>query len=67
MLGKGYSVKSAQMEMNMIAEGYYATDTISKMNGTLQVQMPILDFVHSIIYGGKKPSEVFDQLTNKLN
>ena len=67
MLGKGYSVKSAQLEMNMVAEGYYATDTIFRMNSSLQVEMPILVFVHNVIYGGKKPVEVFDQLTSKLN
>lgn len=67
MLGKGYSVKSAQLEMNMVAEGYYATQTIFKMNEEIGVNMPIIDFVHRVIYEGKKPREVFDQLTAELN
>ncbi|MDD7725843.1 MAG: NAD(P)-binding domain-containing protein, partial [Bacteroidales bacterium] len=43
MLGKGYSVKSAQMEMLMVAEGYYATKSIKAINERYQVPMPITD------------------------
>jgi glycerol-3-phosphate dehydrogenase (NAD(P)+) len=50
MIGKGYSVKSAQLEMSMIAEGYYATECIHKTNENLGVEMPIADFAYKILY-----------------
>ncbi len=67
MLGKGYSVKSAQLEMNMIAEGYYAVKTIWEMNQELKISMPIVDFVYQIVYGGKRAKDVVDDLLISLN
>jgi len=67
MLGKGYSVRSAQLEMNMIAEGYYAAETIYQMNKTYQVEMPIVDFVHRVIYEGKKARNIVGDLTASLD
>lgn len=67
MLGKGYSSKSAQLEMNMIAEGYYAVKTVHDMNQKLQVSMPIADFVYSVVYGGKRAKIVVDDLLDQLN
>ena len=67
MLGKGYSVKSAQLEMNMIAEGYYAVKTVHDMNQNLQVSMPIADFVYVVVYGGKRAKLVVDDLLDQLN
>jgi glycerol-3-phosphate dehydrogenase (NAD(P)+) len=67
MLGKGYSVKSAQLEMNMVAEGYYAVKTVYEMNQELKVDMPIADFVYSVVYGGKRAKSVVDDLLDKLN
>ena len=55
MLGKGYSVKSAQMEMLMIAEGYYAVKSIHEINEKYQVSMPITDCVYNIIYEKVSP------------
>ncbi len=55
MLGKGYSVKSAQMEMLMIAEGYYAVKSIKEINDQYLVNMPITDAVYNIIYEKVSP------------
>lgn len=55
MLGRGYSVKSAQMEMNMIAEGYYAVKSINEINKKYKVDMPITSTVYHIIYDRNSP------------
>jgi glycerol-3-phosphate dehydrogenase (NAD(P)+) len=67
MLGKGYSTKSALMEMQMIAEGYYAADSIHQLNEELGVSMPILDFVYGVIYENKNVKEEAIKLTTLLN
>ena len=50
MLGKGYSVKSAQLEMEMVAEGYYATKSVHEINRKMEVDMPIAEAIYNIIY-----------------
>ncbi|QIE60038.1 glycerol-3-phosphate dehydrogenase [Rasiella rasia] len=70
MIGKGYTVKSAQMEMNMIAEGYYATKSAYELNlakNKKKAKTPIIDAVYSILYEGKDPKKVFKKLTEKLD
>ncbi len=68
MIGKGYTVKSAQMEMNMVAEGYYATRSAFeiKKSFTKKVKTPIIDAVYRILYENKNPRKEFAQLSEKL-
>ncbi len=66
MLGKGYTVKSAQMEMNMVAEGYYATKTMKEVNEEVKADTPILDAVHDIIYNHLPARRVMMDLTKKI-
>lgn len=66
MIGKGYSVKTAQLEMEMVAEGYYATKTIHEMNEKYQVNIPIVNAVYNIIYNNSSPIIEIKELTTKL-
>jgi glycerol-3-phosphate dehydrogenase (NAD(P)+) len=66
MLGKGYSVKAAQLEMEMVAEGYYATKSIFEMNKQYQVEMPIAEAVYNIIYERISPVVEMRILADKL-
>ncbi len=66
MIGKGYSVKSAQLEMNMIAEGYYATKSLYEINQKFAVDMPILSSVYRIIYEKMSPAIEMKLLAEKL-
>jgi len=67
MVGKGYTVKSAQIEMSMIAEGFYATKSAFKITKDNKACTPIIDAVYQVLYGGKNPKKEFKKLTNKLN
>lgn len=67
MVGKGYTVKSAQLEMNMVAEGYYAVKCMHIKNQAYNVDMPICKAVHSIIYENRSPHIEMKLLAEKLN
>jgi glycerol-3-phosphate dehydrogenase (NAD(P)+) len=66
MIGKGYSVKNAQLEMLMIAEGYYAVKSIKEINEKYKVNMPITDAVYNIIYEKISPAIEIRLLTDLL-
>lgn len=67
LIGKGYTVKSAIQSMNMIAEGYYAADSIYATSKEKGLKTPIIDAVYGILYEGKNAEKQFKKLTTKLN
>lgn len=66
MIGRGYLVKTAQMEMNMVAEGYYAVKSIHQLNHALGVHMPITDFAYHILYENESLPYRFSLLKDAL-
>lgn len=66
MIGKGYSIEAAQMEMKMVAEGLYGTKCMRDVNAQTKVSMPILDAVYAILYGNQQPRQAIRELTEKL-
>ncbi|MGK0406539.1 MAG: glycerol-3-phosphate dehydrogenase (NAD(P)+) [Roseivirga sp.] len=67
MIGKGYTVPSAMLEMNMVAEGYYAASLIREVRKEREIKMPIADAVYKILYENKNPKKIMAKLTGKLN
>ena len=66
MIGKGYRVNDVKVEMNMIAEGYYAADCIFQINSKFGVKMPIANCVYDILYKGKDSKKALKELTKQL-
>lgn len=67
MVGKGYSVRSAQIEMNMVAEGYYAVKSVIEINKKFKVDIPITEAVYRILYEKMSPVVEMQLLTDKLS
>ena len=66
MIGKGYSVKAALLEMNMVAEGYNASRCIQHINGTVEAEIPIAETVYKILWEGLPVTEGFNQIEATL-
>ena len=67
MIGKGYTVKSAMLEMSMVAEGYYATKSAKKIKEENGAITPIIDAVYSVLYKGKDAKRDFEELTKQID
>ena len=67
MIGRGYSVNSAQMQLKMIAEGYYSAKCINEINTKQKIDMPISEAVYNILYDKKSPKNQMRLLANRLN
>ena len=67
MIGKGYTVRSAQLEMNMIAEGYYAVNCLHQVNKNYKVKLPICEAVYNILYQKHSPALEMKHLAEELS
>jgi len=67
LIGRGYSVRSAFLDMNMVAEGYYASKSIHEINRQHQVYMPVCDAVYNILYNNFQAKKEMVRLTEKLS
>jgi glycerol-3-phosphate dehydrogenase (NAD(P)+) len=67
MIGKGYSVKNAILDMDMIAEGYYAARSIFEINQKYKVEMPISETVYRILYQKTSPKKEMENLSRQLS
>ncbi len=67
LIGKGYTVKSAIQSMNMVAEGYYAADSVWETAKSKDLNLPIINTVYKILYQEKNAEAQFKKLTMRLN
>ena len=67
MIGRGYTVKGAQIEMSMIAEGYYTSESAFKVSKKIGSNTPIIDAVYQVLYLKKSPKKTFKKISKKLD
>ena len=66
MIGKGYSVKAAQLEMNMVAEGYNASKCMHLINQQIMAEMPIAETIYQILWQNLSPKAGFEKIEGWL-
>ncbi|MEI8142546.1 MAG: NAD(P)H-dependent glycerol-3-phosphate dehydrogenase [Chitinophagia bacterium] len=66
MIGKGYTVRAAELELSMVAEGYNASKCIHTMNQTLNLKLPIMEAIYQILWEGAAPDTTFKELEQIL-
>jgi glycerol-3-phosphate dehydrogenase (NAD(P)+) len=66
MIGKGYSVKAAKLELNMVAEGYNASKCIFEVNKEIKAEMPIAAMVYKVLWENVKVGDAFKQIESLL-
>jgi glycerol-3-phosphate dehydrogenase (NAD(P)+) len=67
MIGKGYTVEATILEMNMVAEGYYASKCMKQLSKDFNYSMPIAEAIFSILWENKKSLSVFENLENSFS
>ena len=66
MLGQGYSLQSAMLEMKMVAEGYYGCKCIFETNKQYNIDLPICNAVYNVLHLGKPVKFEIKLLTDKI-
>jgi glycerol-3-phosphate dehydrogenase (NAD(P)+) len=66
MIGKGYSVRSAELEMNMVAEGYNACKCIMAINECMKIDLPMITAIYKILWEGADPGASFKEMEKIL-
>ena len=67
MIGKGYSVKAATLEMNMVAEGYYAARGMQAISKHYDITLPLATFIYQALWEGRKAEEVFNKIEGMMS
>lgn len=67
MIGKGYSVKNATLEMNMVAEGYYASRGMYHISRTYAIDLPIADKLYSVLWENRPATDAFLEIERVLS
>jgi len=66
MIGKGYSVNAAKLELNMVAEGYYAAKCIFEINETIHAHTPIINEIYDVLWKNKSAKHAFKNIEEVL-
>jgi glycerol-3-phosphate dehydrogenase (NAD(P)+) len=66
MIGKGLSVRAAQLEMKMVAEGYNASKAMYEINKEINADMPVANAVYQVLWEKVNPSSAFKALEETL-
>lgn len=67
MIGKGYSIKAAMLEMNMVAEGYYASRGMQTISGQCGIEMPLAQKVYQVLWEGRDAAVCFQEIEGMLS